>query len=81
MTSTTGVIGRTVDESTPSWVDLVLPEPGAPNVVLILLDDTGFAHLEGADLVEPPPDVQSAVPAGDLAVTADGEHDLSSGSG
>lgn len=39
-----GVIGRTVYESTPWW-----PEPkvrkGSPNVVLVVLDDTGFAHL------------------------------------
>ena len=39
-----GVIGRTYQESTPHW-----PEPpaglGGPNVVLIVLDDTGFAHF------------------------------------
>jgi arylsulfatase A-like enzyme len=39
-----GVIGRTLAESTPSW-----PEPkggyGKPNVVMIVLDDTGFAHF------------------------------------
>jgi arylsulfatase A-like enzyme len=39
-----GVIGRTLADSTPSW-----PEPkggyGKPNVVMIVLDDTGFAHL------------------------------------
>jgi arylsulfatase A-like enzyme len=39
-----GTIGRTVSESQPWW-----PEPrlrkGAPNVVLIVLDDTGFSHF------------------------------------
>jgi arylsulfatase len=39
-----GVIGRTVAQSTPSWPDERAPR-GAPNVVLITLDDTGFAHL------------------------------------
>ena len=38
-----GRIGRTIADSEPWW-----PEPagrGAPNVVMIVLDDTGFAHL------------------------------------
>ncbi|MDP2125040.1 MAG: sulfatase-like hydrolase/transferase, partial [Parvibaculum sp.] len=39
-----GVIGRTVAESTPWW-----PEPklaaGTSDVVMVVLDDTGFAHL------------------------------------
>jgi arylsulfatase len=39
-----GVIGRTFAESAPSWPDERAPA-GAPNVVLITLDDTGFAHL------------------------------------
>jgi hypothetical protein len=38
-----GVIGNTIAESQLSWP--VRPHPGtdAPNVVVILLDDTGFA--------------------------------------
>jgi arylsulfatase A-like enzyme len=40
-----GVIGRTVAESTPSWPTRPHPPQDAPNVVLILLDDTGFAQL------------------------------------
>ena len=40
-----GVIGLTVDESVPSWPEPVVPGPDAPNVVVVLLDDTGFAHL------------------------------------
>jgi arylsulfatase len=40
-----GVIGRTTDESTPAWQQPVRATPGAPNVVMIVLDDTGFGHL------------------------------------
>jgi len=40
-----GVIGPTVAESVPSWPARPHPGLGAPNVVVILLDDTGFAHL------------------------------------
>jgi len=40
-----GKIGRTVAESTPSWPEMPMPRKGAPNVVIVLLDDTGFAHF------------------------------------
>ena len=40
-----GVIGRTTDESTPAWPQPLRASPGAPNVVMIVLDDTGFGHL------------------------------------
>lgn len=39
-----GVIGRTVAESTPWWPPSRTP-PGAPNVIHVVLDDTGFSHL------------------------------------
>ncbi|HEV7158820.1 MAG TPA: arylsulfatase [Caulobacteraceae bacterium] len=39
-----GVIGRTIAQSEPSW-PAVRQAKGAPNVVLVVLDDTGFAHL------------------------------------
>ncbi len=39
-----GRIGRTVYESEPWWPELAVPA-GKPNIVLIVLDDTGFAHL------------------------------------
>ncbi|MEZ5738504.1 MAG: arylsulfatase [Burkholderiaceae bacterium] len=39
-----GRIGRTVQESEPWWPPSRVPA-GAPNVVLVVLDDTGFAHL------------------------------------
>jgi arylsulfatase len=40
-----GTIGRTLAESTPSWSARPHPGEGAPNVVVILLDDLGFSHL------------------------------------
>jgi arylsulfatase len=40
-----GVIGRTVAESTPSWPTRRTPRAGAPNVVVVLLDDLGFSHF------------------------------------
>src|SRR5215213_2072522 len=40
-----GVIGRTTDESSPAWRQMVRANPGAPNVLVIVLDDTGFGHL------------------------------------
>jgi arylsulfatase A-like enzyme len=49
-----GHIGRTYSESTPWW-----PDPpaglGGPNVVMIVLDDTGFAHFGcyGSELATP----------------------------
>ncbi|MEC9347052.1 MAG: arylsulfatase [Pseudomonadota bacterium] len=39
-----GVIGRTVAESTAWFPEPKLPK-GRPNVVLIVLDDTGFSHF------------------------------------
>ena len=39
-----GVIGRTIAESEPWWPEPKLAQ-GAPNVVIIVLDDSGFAHL------------------------------------
>src|SRR5437879_8339041 len=40
-----GVIGRTTEESTPAWPAPVRALPGAPNVLMIVLDDTGFGQL------------------------------------
>ena len=40
-----GRIGRTVYESRPHWPDMPAPRDGAPNVVVMLFDDLGFAHL------------------------------------
>jgi arylsulfatase A-like enzyme len=40
-----GRIGRTVAESEPWFDEPPHPGPDAPNVVIVLLDDTGFAQL------------------------------------
>ena len=40
-----GKIGRTVDESEPCFENPLHPGEKAPNVVVILLDDTGFSQL------------------------------------
>jgi arylsulfatase A-like enzyme len=40
-----GVIGRTAEESSPAWPAPARAEEGAPNVLFIVLDDTGFGQL------------------------------------
>ena len=40
-----GVIGRTFDVSKPAWPAPIRAKAGAPNVLFIVLDDTGFGHL------------------------------------
>ncbi len=40
-----GVIGRTFDVSEPAWPEPLRAKEGAPNVLFIVLDDTGFAQL------------------------------------
>ena len=40
-----GKIGRTVADSQPFWPEMPMPRKGAPNVVVVLLDDTGFSHF------------------------------------
>ncbi|MEZ5139691.1 MAG: arylsulfatase [Acidimicrobiales bacterium] len=50
-----GTIGRIQAESTPWWPTPPHPGDDAPNVIVVLLDDTGFAHLSsfGSDLETP----------------------------
>ncbi len=40
-----GVIGRTIQESSPAWPAPLRAKAGAPNVLFIVLDDTGFGQL------------------------------------
>jgi arylsulfatase A-like enzyme len=40
-----GLIGRTAEESSPAWPASVRPAPAAPNVLMIVLDDTGYGNL------------------------------------
>ena len=44
-TAFTGVVGRTYDQSEPAWPEPPRAREGAPNVLFIVLDDTGFAQL------------------------------------
>ncbi len=40
-----GVIGRTADQSEPAWPEPNRAKEGTPNVLFIVLDDTGFGQL------------------------------------
>src|SRR5262245_58379326 len=40
-----GVIGRTFDQSQPAWPAPHRAKEGAPNVLFIVIDDTGFGQL------------------------------------
>ena len=57
-----GVIARTQAESQPSWPVPPHPGEGAPDVVVIVLDDTGFSHFGcyGSDLTTPNIDALAA---------------------
>ncbi|WP_227937412.1 arylsulfatase [Alkalihalobacillus deserti] len=50
-----GVIGRTVDDSIPWWPNPENYKKDAPNIVVIMLDDLGFAQLGcyGSDISTP----------------------------
>ncbi|HRC48426.1 MAG TPA: arylsulfatase [Ilumatobacteraceae bacterium] len=63
-----GRIGRTVAESEPSFEQAPHPGEDAPNVIIVLLDDTGFAQLGcfGSDIDTPNID---ALAAGGLQFT------------
>ena len=58
----TATIGRTISESTASFAPPPVPPSGAPNVVLIVLDDLGFAQLGcfGSDVATPHIDALAA---------------------
>lgn len=40
-----GIIGRTYDQSQPAWPEPNRTKEGSPNVLFIVLDDTGYGHL------------------------------------
>ncbi len=40
-----GVIGRTFDQSSPAWPEPLRAKESAPNVLFIVLDDTGYGQL------------------------------------
>lgn len=50
-----GKIGRTYEDSTPWWPPVPSAPEGAPNVVVVLLDDVGYAQFGcyGSDIATP----------------------------
>ena len=50
-----GVVGRTYAESEGWWPPLPTAPEGAPNVVIVLLDDVGYAQFGcyGSDIATP----------------------------
>ena len=40
-----GVIGLTIDQSSPAWPEPMRAREGTPNVLFIVLDDTGYGQL------------------------------------
>ena len=40
-----GVIGLTIDQSSPAWPEPMRAREGMPNVLFIVLDDTGYGQL------------------------------------
>jgi arylsulfatase A-like enzyme len=57
-----GRIGRTVADATPWWPEEPRPREGAPNVVVVVFDDVGFAHwgCYGSTLATPRLDALAA---------------------
>ncbi len=57
-----GTIGKTFDDSTAWWPELEVAAPGSPNIVVVLLDDVGFAQFGcyGSDIRTPTFDALAA---------------------
>ncbi len=57
-----GVTGRTAADSKPAPLTRVSAKPGSPNIIYILLDDTGFAdlHCYGSEAATPHIDALAA---------------------
>ena len=50
-----GKIGRTIAASESAWPQPPRAKPGSPNILVVLFDDVGFAHLGcfGSDINTP----------------------------
>jgi arylsulfatase A-like enzyme len=59
-----GTIGLNADQSTPAWPARVTPPKDAPNVLLIMTDDTGFGAASTFGGVIPTPNVDRIAQAG-----------------
>ena len=57
-----GVVGRTLEQSQPWWPPLPAGPEGAPNIVVVLLDDVGYAQFGcyGSDIATPTFDALAA---------------------
>jgi arylsulfatase len=59
-----GVIKTKASDSTPSWAPRVVPPKGAPNVLLIMIDDCGFGAHSTFGGVIPTPALDRVAKAG-----------------
>ncbi|MCI0538378.1 MAG: hypothetical protein L0Z50_24485 [Verrucomicrobiales bacterium] len=65
-----GRMGRTIEESDAAWPAPLRAKEGAPNVLFIVIDDTGFGQLRcyGSPINTPnPPPEQRMTICGDRA--------------
>jgi len=59
-----GTIGRTTDQSSPEKPEIITPPEGAPNVVIIMLDDVGFGASDVFGGPVPMPALREVADAG-----------------
>ncbi|TQL48395.1 arylsulfatase [Homoserinimonas aerilata] len=59
-----GSVDRAMSRSTPAWVPSPKPEAGAPNVILMVIDDMGFSDLGPYGGEIPTPHVEAIVDDG-----------------
>lgn len=59
-----GKIGKTYKESVPAWPEIPRPVSGAPNIVIILLDDVGFGQTSTFGGLIPTPNLDKLASEG-----------------